>query len=141
MHEFSDDFPISCAKFSEKRLEIYVASEKSVKVWDAKTGKPVRNLKNVLNSDITCLELDDAHRKLVIGSHTGEVKIYDLISGVCTLSLDQHNPFEGEISYIGYAGPDNTVVTCGWDRVIKVHMDERKENSSANNQQHQVKRA
>jgi WD40 repeat protein len=45
------------------------------------------------------------------------------------LTLDQHNPFEGEISFLGYAGEDHTVITCGWDRVIKVHMDEKSDHS------------
>jgi len=69
MHEYSDDNPITCAKFSSERLEIYVAGERSIKVWDARTGKPVRVMKNVLDSDITCMELDTSHRKLIVGSH------------------------------------------------------------------------
>lgn len=125
MQEFSDDNPITCAKFSQTRLEIYVAGERSIKIWDARTGKPVRVIKNVLDRDITYMELDTDHRKLLVGSHQGEVKIFDLISGINTLTLDQHDPQEGEISYIGYAGTDYTVITTGWDKVIKVHMDEK----------------
>jgi hypothetical protein len=69
MHNFSDDNPIAAAKFSDVRLEIYVAGERSIKVWDARTGKPVRALTNVFNSDITCMELESTHRKLIVGSH------------------------------------------------------------------------
>ena len=68
-HEYSDDNPITTAKFSEERLEIYVAGDRSIKVWDARTGKPVRIMKNVLKTDITCMELDTQHRKLIVGSH------------------------------------------------------------------------
>lgn len=68
MHETSDDHQISCAKFSEIRLEIYVAGERSVKVWDAITGKPIRVMKNVFDSVITFMELDKYHRRLVLGS-------------------------------------------------------------------------
>ena len=46
-----------------------MAGDRSIKVWDARTGKPVRIMKNVLNSDITCMELDSHHRKLIVGSH------------------------------------------------------------------------
>jgi hypothetical protein len=49
-------------------MEIYIAGERSIKVWDARTGKPVRVMKNVLDSDITCMELDTHHRKLIVGS-------------------------------------------------------------------------
>lgn len=65
-----------------------MAGDRSIKVWDARTGKPVRIMKNVMNSDITCMELDSHHRKLIVGSHYGEVKVFDLLSGVNTLTLD-----------------------------------------------------
>ena len=81
-----------CAKFSEIRLEIFIAGERSVKIWDARTGKPVRVLKNILEADITCMELNKNHTKLILGSHSGEVKVFDLISGVNTLKLDSHDP-------------------------------------------------
>jgi WD40 repeat protein len=91
MHEFSDDAPISFAIFSPIRLEIYIASERSIKVWDARSGKPVRSLKNIVESDITQMTLDTYHRKIVVGSGKGEIKIFDLLSGVNTLSLDGHD--------------------------------------------------
>lgn len=68
MQEYSDDAPIISAKFSAEKMEIYIAGERSIKVWDARTGKPVRVMKNVLDSDITCMELDTHHRKLIVGS-------------------------------------------------------------------------
>ena len=70
------------------------------------------------------MTLDQEHRKLVVGSHQGELKIYDLQSGVQILELEEHNSTEGEISFIGYGADDHTVISCGWDRTIKVHMDE-----------------
>jgi WD40 repeat protein len=69
LHKFSDDFPITCAKFSAIKMEIYLAAERSIKVWDAKTGKPVRVLKNIVDSDISSFDLDSSHRKIVVGSH------------------------------------------------------------------------
>jgi WD40 repeat protein len=41
--------------------------------------------------------------------------------------LDGHDPQDGEISYIGYTDSDNNIITCGWDRVIKVHADDTTE--------------
>ena len=129
--EFSDDHPICCAKFSAKNFEIYVAGERSVKIWDAKTGKPVRVLKNVFPSgSITTMEFDQNHRKLIIGSNKGELKVYDLLSGIMTHELEPHDGSGGEIAYIGYGGDDHTIVTAGWDRTVKVHMDERLEHIS-----------
>ena len=90
--ESSDDNQIQCALFSPIRFEFYIAGERSIKIWNAKTGKPVRVLKNIFESDITCMEFDISHRKLIVGDHLGCVKIFDLLSGVMTHQLDGHDP-------------------------------------------------
>ncbi len=128
--ESSDDNPINCALFSPIRFEFYIAGERSIKIWNAKTGKPVRVLRNIFDSDITCMELDQKHRKLIVGDHLGHVKTFDLLSGIMTHELDGHDPQDGEISFIGYADEDNTIITCGWDKVIKIHSDEVIENKN-----------
>ena len=126
MPEYSDDYPITVAKFSEKRFEIYVAGDKSIKIWDARSGKPVRILKNIFEGDITCMEFDEHHRKLIIGDSLGQLKVFDMLSGIMTHELQAHGKEgDGEISYIGYGGEDGTIVTIGWDKTIKVHRDER----------------
>ena len=122
--EFTDDKTICRAIFSEKRLEIYVAGERNIKTWDARTGRPIRVIKNVFNSEITVMVLDEHHRKLIVGSNYGKLKIFDLQSGIMTLELEEHSMADGMVSFIGYGGEDHTIITCGWDRVIKVHMDE-----------------
>ena len=122
--DYTDDKIVCCARFSEKRLEIYVAGEKSIKIWDARSGKPIRVIKNVFTSDITQMVLDEDHRKLIVGSHQGDLKIFDLQSGIMTQELEGHS-HDNEVSFIAYAGGnDHTIITCGWDRTIKVHMDE-----------------
>lgn len=90
--EFSDDHPILCAKFSPIRFEFYIAGERSIKIWNAKEGKPVRVLKNIFESDITCMEFDKNHRKLIVGDHLGKIKVFDLLSGVMLHELDGHDP-------------------------------------------------
>ena len=76
--EFTDDKTVCRALFSEKRLEIFVAGERTIKIWDARTGKPIRVIKNVFTTEITQMIFDEHHRKLIVGSHQGELKIYDL---------------------------------------------------------------
>ena len=72
------------------------------------------------------MEFDEDHRKLIIGSTNGQVKIFDLLSGIETHTLDPHSS-DAAISFIGYGGYDYTVITAAWDRTVKVHMDERLE--------------
>ena len=90
-------------------------------------------MKNVfpVGSEIACISFDEHHRKMIIGSSQGELKIYDVQSGVHILDLEEHNPGDGEISFIGYGGEDHTIITCGWDKTIKVHMDEQVHHKTA----------
>ena len=86
----SDDNAIQCAIFSDIRFELYIAGERSVNVWNARTGKPTRCFKNIFEKDITCMSLDKEHRKLIVGSHNGEIKMFDLLSGVNISHLQGH---------------------------------------------------
>lgn len=45
--------------------------------------------------------------------------------------LDSHDQTDGEISFIGYGNEDHTVITCAWDRFIKIHLDQQKGPSDA----------
>ena len=47
------------------------------------------------------------------------------------MNLEEHNSADGEVSFIGYGGEDHTIVTCGWDKCIKVHMDEQVHHKTA----------
>ena len=134
--ETSDDFPILCALFSHIRFEFYIAGERSINVWDAKTGRPTRCFKNIFESEITVMALDNDHRKLIVGSHLGKIKVFDLLSGVQINELEPHGEYtgegSGEISFIGYGNEDGTIITCAWDKFIKVHDDDRDEAKTMN---------
>jgi WD40 repeat protein len=80
--ELSDDNPIICANYSPIRMEFYIAGERNIKIWNARIGKPVRELRQCMPSDITCLEFDHEHRELIVGDHNGTVRIFDILSGV-----------------------------------------------------------
>jgi WD40 repeat protein len=45
--------------------------------------------------------------------------------------MDGHDPQDGEISFIGYGNEDQTVVTCAWDRYVKIHHDQQKSPSDS----------
>lgn len=141
--ETSDDNPILCALFSKIRFEFYIAGERSINVWNAKNGKPTRCFKNVFEKDITCMALDGEHRKLIVGSHNGDIKVFDLLSGVMISQLESHGgprlTLQGprlveesaEVSFIGYGDDDMTIITTAWDKSIKVHLDDADEQKAA----------
>jgi WD40 repeat protein len=123
----SDDNPIFCALFSPIRFEFYIAGERSINVWNARDGTPTRCFKNCMESDITAMALDKDHRKLIVGSHLGKLKVFDLLSGVMINVLDHHSEENGEVSFIGYGEDDLTIITTAWDKEIKIHKDDRDE--------------
>lgn len=124
----SDDTAICKAIYSENRQEIYVVGQRSVKIWNALTGTPVRILKNIFSSelDISAVALDTDHRHIIVGSSKdGEIKVFDILSGRMTQELEAHTKDQGEIAYIGYGTDHDTIITVAWDRKIKIHKDER----------------
>jgi len=120
--ELSDDNPIITANYSPIRMEFYIAGERNIKIWNARLGKPVREMKNIMESDITSIEFDNDHRKLVVGDHYGNIKVFDIVSGIEIYQLHAH---DSEISFLGYGGKDNTIVTMSWDKRILIHRDEK----------------
>jgi hypothetical protein len=67
------------------------------------------------SSEITTLSFDEHRRKLIIGNSLGQLKVFEILSGVKTRELTSHNIDEKEIANIGYGGEDGTIVTIGWD--------------------------
>lgn len=125
--DVSDDNPILCALYSNIRHEFYIAGGRQINIWNAKKGMPTRCLKNCVDSDITAMALDKEHRKLIVGSHLGKIKVFDILSGVCTNNLESHSEENGEISFIGYGDDDLSIITTAWDKTIKIHKDDRDE--------------
>ena len=41
-------------------------------------------------SEITCMEFDEHHRKLIIGNSLGQLKVFDILSGIMTHELEAH---------------------------------------------------
>ena len=71
-------------------VRIYFLLEKTVKVWNARVGRPIRVLSNIVDSDITAMELDGSHRKILVGDHNGQIKMFDVLSGVELYNFSQH---------------------------------------------------
>lgn len=56
--KLTDDQEITAIKYSNKNLEVYVGSHKSLKVWCIERGVEKRNYVNVVDSEISILEID-----------------------------------------------------------------------------------
>ena len=78
---------------------------------------------NCMESDITFVTFDKDHWKLIVGDHEGRIKIFDIFSGICIKEVPIETGHSSEISYISYAGDDQTIISCSWDKKIKIHKD------------------
>ena len=93
------------------------AAGTSVKVWDASTGALLKAYPDVTSSSITSLCLDDRQRKFIVGTHVGEVLVYDYINGSFMKALHSH---ASEVTNVQYCIPYKCVVSTSWDRSIVV---------------------
>eukprot|EP01114_Cavostelium_apophysatum_P000082 TRINITY_DN10081_c0_g1_i1.p1 TRINITY_DN10081_c0_g1~~TRINITY_DN10081_c0_g1_i1.p1 ORF type:complete len:213 (+),score=40.69 TRINITY_DN10081_c0_g1_i1:704-1342(+) len=66
---------VMCLQFDRSKL-ITGGDDKTLKIWDMRTGKPVGTISGAHNNLITCLQFDE-HR-LITGCWSGELSVWDL---------------------------------------------------------------
>eukprot|EP01063_Lacrimia_lanifica_P027423 TRINITY_DN3846_c4_g1_i2.p1 TRINITY_DN3846_c4_g1~~TRINITY_DN3846_c4_g1_i2.p1 ORF type:complete len:2290 (+),score=841.95 TRINITY_DN3846_c4_g1_i2:725-6871(+) len=62
-------------------------SAKEVKIWKADTGVPVFSACDVVEGDISCLTLDEAGRRFILGSNKGGVTVHSYATGAVAQTL------------------------------------------------------
>lgn len=121
--ELSDDNPIFCARYSPQQLQIFIAGQTSIKVWNAISGRPIRIITDVFESEITSIILDESDRKIIAGDHNGKIIMVDSLSGVVLKEFSSHS---GEVTAMFYVPSDKLLITCSWDRKLMIHNDNLK---------------
>lgn len=77
-----------------------IAGQRSVKVWNAIAGRPVKLLSGVSKTEITAMELNDTHRKVIVGSHRGKIYMYDTLSGSFLKKFKKHKQEVTALYYV-----------------------------------------
>ncbi|CAG9333906.1 unnamed protein product [Blepharisma stoltei] len=121
--EISDDSPIFCAKYSSQQLQIFIAGQHSIKVWNCITGRPIKLISDIFINDITSLILDESDRKIIVGDHSGRIVMVDSLSGVILKEFCSHSE---EVTGMVYVAGDRLLITCSWDKKIMIHNDNLK---------------
>lgn len=115
----TDDQPITCTCFNSTSLTILTASERNVKIWDAVIGNLKHVFKNITQSEITAVCLDDRDRKFVVGDATGNVAIHNYQNGALIKTLPSFTLPKPVVSLKYCKGKRAVLVACA-SKQIKV---------------------
>jgi WD40 repeat protein len=105
------------------------AHPKSIKVWDAETGKLESVFRNLTSQDITSVVIDVRERKLFVGDSKGRIfaineREYIEIKEVKNRALMKKFAKHGNVtSCLVYSGETVELISCGWNKIVMVHSD------------------
>ncbi|CAD8131806.1 unnamed protein product [Paramecium pentaurelia] len=118
----TDDMPIQCLCYSNKYLELHIATRKTIKTWCVRSGLIKRLSGNFVNHDIYTFCLDYTQRRGFIGTHQGNIFCLDLFTG--KIIKEMKNNFTKEISHLSYSEKYHTLIASSWDKQIRIYHDE-----------------
>ena len=110
-----DKFMPLCIDFHPETLEFIVPVGKSLKIWDALTGKVKKMYKNVTSSDITLFLFDEKFKRFLVGDAEGNLLIYNYYTGNVMKTLSKHH------------GPITTAVFCSANKFLYTGSNKDKE--------------
>ena len=88
------------------------SNEKTVRVWDAVTGRLKATLRGH-RSHILSVAFSPDGRSLASGSVRGLIKVWDPASGKVKATLGP--VFGGAVDYVAFSPDGKTLATCGWN--------------------------
>ena len=74
---------------------------KSVKIWDAETGKLQNVFRELTNREITTIALDKRQRKLFVGDSKGRVFSINVKNGALMKMFARHDDATSSLIYCG----------------------------------------
>jgi WD40 repeat protein len=138
----ADDDAIVSARYSDAYSMIATATARTIRLWNAKTGRVIRTIEPQISGDIVSLSTDVGGKKLFVCGSAGAAYRMDFASGIITheytahsVTVEQHavsasgqqeitkSNEKREVSAAVYVPEDCAVVTCGWDAKVIVHDD------------------
>lgn len=84
-----DEYMPLCAELHPTTLEFVIPAGRSVKIWDALTGKIKKIYKDLTKSDITLFLFDDKKKRFLIGDAEGNMIIYNFFTGTAMKTLSR----------------------------------------------------
>lgn len=117
----ADDQPLFLALYNPIFFTFITAAGRNVKIWDALTGSISKVFKNIVESEITALCIDDRCRKLFIGTHKGSIMCFNYSNGAFVKSFVKH---DAEVSGLMYTDEEmKLIISTSWDGTIRTMID------------------
>ena len=100
-HHVADSHAVLAALYNPTTFSILTAAHRSLKVWDACTGRLLKEFHDIVprGSVVSCVVLDGRGRKVVVGGTDGRVSVFNCQTGAEMQQLDRH---EGEVACLSY---------------------------------------
>jgi WD40 repeat protein len=92
----------------------------NVRMWDSKTGQPLKTFSDVTRAPIISLCLDDRQRKFFVGDANGRITCHNYLNGVEMKEFESH---DSEVTCLLYVNEDKCLVSASWDRAVCIHDD------------------
>lgn len=111
--------PTKCV-FNSVGYNFISVHEKDLKVWDPDTGRVLREVLKLSDTEITNIVFDSKGRKAIISNQGGEIVIFNNSNWSQITTLPPHT---SEISCLIYAKEDKCIITGSWDRSLRIYDD------------------
>ncbi len=110
-----------CAELHPARLEFVIPVGRSLKIWDALTGKLKKIYKDLTRADITLFLFDDKRKRFLVGDSEGNMIVYNYYTGTAMKTLTSHH---GSVT-CGVFCPSSKFIYTGSnrDKEIAIHDD------------------
>jgi WD40 repeat protein/tRNA A-37 threonylcarbamoyl transferase component Bud32 len=109
--------PIRCVAFSPDGSRIVSASDdKTLKLWDATTGRETRTLAGHLGR-VTSVAFSPDGTRIVSGSDDKTLKLWDVTKGKQTISLGGH---AGPVWSVAFSPDGKWIASGSWDKTLRV---------------------
>ncbi len=107
--------------FYNEVFNIFVSVHmRSIKIWDACSGKLKQVYKSPMKNEISFVKLEKRKRKLFIGDIEGELVSINILNGIKMKSFCGHRKY---VSSLDYYSEGKKFISSSWDGTIKIHDD------------------
>eukprot|EP00759_Apiculatamorpha_spiralis_P000280 PhF_6_TR10057/c0_g1_i2/m.15540 len=100
--------------------------DKTMTVFDAKTGKIAFQINELAQSIVTAATLDDKGRRIMFGTHTGDVSMVSASTGS---RIADYDPHDAEITSMCYCSHPRFFITASADKTVRVYSERSSDES------------